>query len=101
LTAGFLGKFYVLATGVESARWLLVVFLVLNSAIGLFYYLRIIVAMYTPPSEGKAARAGMPAPSLTWVGSVALATLTVLLVWLGVYPTPFMHIIRQTVASLL
>jgi NADH:ubiquinone oxidoreductase subunit 4 (subunit M) len=57
--------------------------------------------MYTPPSEGKAARASLPAPSLTWVGSVALATLTVLLVWLGVYPTPFMHIIRQTVASLL
>ena len=47
LTAGFIGKFYVLAAGVGSALWLLVVVLVVTSAVGLFYYLRVIVALYS------------------------------------------------------
>jgi hypothetical protein len=32
---------------------------------------------------------------------VVLAVLTTLLVWLGVYPAPFLDMIRATVASLL
>ena len=36
LTAGFVGKFYVLAAGVGSSLWLLVLILVANSAIGLY-----------------------------------------------------------------
>src|SRR5262249_8867980 len=43
LTAGFLGKFYVVAAGASSARWALILTLVTTSGIGLYYYLRIIV----------------------------------------------------------
>ena len=49
LTAGFIGKFYILSAGVNSRLWLLVVLLVINSVIGLFYYLRIITALYRQP----------------------------------------------------
>lgn len=46
LTAGFWGKFYVFSTAVERGQiWLLVV-AVLMSAIGIYYYFRVIIAMY-------------------------------------------------------
>src|ERR1700722_6619257 len=51
ITAGFLGKFYVIAAGASQSRWVLLFTLVASSTIGLFYYLRIIVAMYSQ-SEG-------------------------------------------------
>src|SRR5690606_34258368 len=39
LTAGFIGKFYVIAAGVQSQLWWLLGALILGSAIGVFYYL--------------------------------------------------------------
>ena len=95
LTAGFVGKFYIIAAGVGSALWWLVFILVVNSGIGLFYYLRIVVAMYK-----NAPRAGqVTVPSLSLTGTVALAALTLLLVWLGVYPTTLIHTVQWSVAN--
>jgi NADH-quinone oxidoreductase subunit N len=98
LTAGFVGKFYILAAGVGSALWALVVVLVIGSAIGLYYYLRIVVAMYLQPLPEQAA----PAVPLAWplAGSLVLAALTLLLVWLGVYPAPLLSVIQAAAASL-
>jgi NADH-quinone oxidoreductase subunit N len=98
LTAGFVGKFFVLAAGVGSALWALVIVLVVSSAIGLYYYLRIVVAMYLQPLAEQAAP---PAP-LAWplAGSLVLAVLTLLLVWLGVYPAPLINMIQAAAASL-
>jgi NADH-quinone oxidoreductase subunit N len=92
LTAGFLGKFYVLAAGVDAALWVLVIALVLNSAIGLFYYLRLVAAMLSPGKAGAAPR--MPVPA-----GVVLTALTVLLVWLGVYPAPLVRLIQALTAA--
>jgi len=96
LTAGFVGKFYVVAAGMGSALWLLVIVLVINSAIGLFYYLRIIGAVYAHPEEGTAAK-----PALSLSGSAALVGLTLSLIWLGVYPGPVIEIIKKTIQSLI
>jgi NADH-quinone oxidoreductase subunit N len=101
LTAGFMGKFYVLVAGIEAARWALVVLLGLSSAIGLFYYLRIVVVLYSSPLGVESGQAPMTAPSGSWAGSLVLAALTLGLVGLGVYPSPLIHAIRLTVASLL
>lgn len=92
LTAGFLGKFYVVAAGAGSALWLLIIMLLINSAIGLFYYLRIIVAMYERP-ERETRRIRVPA--LPLAGSIALAILTLTLIWFGVYPAPLIEVIRK------
>lgn len=100
LTVGFVGKFYVLAAGIESALWLLVVLLVINSAIGLFYYLRVVVALYTAPVENEVRQVPFVRRSLSVAGGVALAILTFLLVWLGVYPSPLLHLIQATVLPL-
>jgi len=50
-TMGFLGKFYVLAAGAAAAAWPLIIILVVTSVAGLFYYLRIVVALYSAPPE--------------------------------------------------
>ncbi len=91
LTVGFIGKFYVLAAGVNSDLWLLVVMLAVNSAIGLFYYLRLIAVLYRPPSE---AAAGAVASLSLPLGSAALLTLTLALIILGVYPAPLITAIQ-------
>jgi NADH-quinone oxidoreductase subunit N len=101
LTAGFVGKLYVLAASVASAQWLLAVLVVLNSAMGLFYYLRLVILMYAPLPQEASVSTPHAAPSWSWAGGVVLAVLTTLLVWLGVYPAPFLDMIRTTVASLL
>ncbi len=101
LTAGFIGKFYLVSAGIGSALWLLVIVLVMNSAIGLFYYLRIVVAMYQPPDEVKGAeKAPATVPSLSFAERVVLAGLTLALVWIGVYPAPLIRIIQATAARL-
>lgn len=92
LTSGFVGKFYLVAAGVGSALWLLVLVLVLTSAIGLFYYLRIIVAMYVAEPEESAR---VTASRVPLAGGIALAVLTLLLVWLGVYPAPLIDLIQS------
>lgn len=97
LTAGFLGKFYIVTASVGSALWLPVFLLVVNSAIGLFYYLRVVVAMFTPLPKGEPVSA---TASLSLASSLVLAVLTLLLVWLGVYPSPLIHIIQATVVGL-
>jgi NADH-quinone oxidoreductase subunit N len=98
LTAGFVGKFYLLVAGVASALWPLVIILVVTSAVGLFYYLRLVATMYMqPPQEEVSAVAS----SLSLAGSLVLAALMLLLIWLGVYPAPFIDIIQATAARLI
>jgi len=91
LTAGFVGKFYVVGAGAESSLWALIIVLVINSVIGLFYYLRIIAALFERKEE-PATQHTDPVPEL---GSAVLACLTALLVWLGVYPGPMIEIIKE------
>ena len=98
LTAGFLGKFYIVAAGASAAAWALILILVITSTIGLFYYLRVVVVLYQQPAAGDQTREPIPlqAPAATLV----LAALTVILVWLGVYPTPLLRVIQAAIGSL-
>jgi NADH-quinone oxidoreductase subunit N len=95
LTAGFIGKFYILSAGVNSSLWLLVVLLVVNSVIGLFYYLRIITALYRQP-EAAISQQSVFEPSFLAVTTLIALTLVVL--WLGIYPSPAISLI-QTIAG--
>jgi NADH-quinone oxidoreductase subunit N len=103
VTAGFVGKFYVLMAGVRSSLWLPVVILVINSAIGLFYYLRVVIVLYRharseEPASGALREPSLVVPSLSLTGGVALCGLTLALIWLGVYPATMIRIIEATAA---
>jgi len=65
---------------------------------GLFYYLRIVVVLYQQPTAGD--RAHEPIPLRAPAAKLALAALTVILVWLGVYPTPLLRVIQTAIGSL-
>jgi NADH-quinone oxidoreductase subunit N len=97
LTAGFLGKFYVIAAGVHAALWLLVVILAINSAVGLFYYLRVLVALYAPPGPMEKISSSAAAPSSA--SSLVLAVLMFLLVGIGIYPSPVLRVIPSSPPS--
>lgn len=96
LTIGFVGKFYLVLVGVDSALWLLVVILVVSSAIGLYYYLRVVVTLFASIPGGKVVVE--KAPSLSPLASLALVGLFILLIGLGIYPNPIIQVI-QAVAT--
>ncbi len=76
------------------------IILVINSAIGLYYYLRIVVAMYSQPAVEAEMPASPLSPSLSLGGGVVLSVLTLLLIWFGVYPATLMEMIAAMVTSL-
>lgn len=97
LTAGFLAKFYAVLAGVRSRMWLLAVILVINSAISLYYYLRVIVVLYQPgptPTELRVTPSSRIAPSASLAGAVVLAALLLALLVIGVYPGPIIRLIE-------
>lgn len=93
VTAGFLGKFYIVAAGVSSSIWALVIILVVTSVIGLFYYLRIVVALFSdlPSATEETSPASR---RLSLLGSYTLVVLALLVLWLGVYPSQILDLIR-------
>jgi len=98
LTAGFLAKFYLVAAGADAQAWLLILVLVVSSTIGLFYYLRVVEALFHQPvSESSAPE---PLPHRSPAVSVVLAVLTVFLIWFGVFPAPLLHLIRSALGSI-
>jgi NADH-quinone oxidoreductase subunit N len=99
LTAGFVGKFYILIAGVHSSLWLLVVVLVINSAIGLYYYLRIVVAMFAPDGQGEKSNRVL-SPGVSLAGGIVLAIMLLLLIVLGVYPFQLIDVIQSIGSSL-
>lgn len=88
-TAGFIGKYYLFAAAVKAGFGWLAVIAVLMSAVSMFYYLRVVVAMYL--REGKPAEVAMT-PQLRFVAAVCLA-LTLIL---GVVPTPLVREVARS-----
>jgi len=89
LTAGFLGKLYILRAAVSAGPTELTelaVLLVLSSLVSYFYYLRVIVVMYMTPArdEGEHRAARLPSPAMA--GVVIAALLVVGLFFAGRWP---------------
>jgi NADH-quinone oxidoreductase subunit N len=87
-TMGFLSKFYVLAAGASTTKWVLVITVVTTSTIGLFYYLRILIALYATSFESEAS----VHPIIPFDG-IVLVLLAAVLIWFGVYPAPLVDLI--------
>lgn len=79
LTAGFWGKFYMFSTAVERGQIWLLVIAVLMSAVGIYYYFRVIIAMYFRDGAAEPIRV---APFYKYV----LLAATILTLGLGVAP---------------
>jgi NADH-quinone oxidoreductase subunit N len=104
LTMGFIGKFIIVTAGAGASLWALVVVLVVTSTIGLYYYTRLIVAMYVRrPEELELAGAGPGARVAAAGGGAGVAVLGVLtatLIVFGVYPEPLLRLVEHAVSVL-
>jgi NADH-quinone oxidoreductase subunit N len=92
LTAGFIGKFYIFAAGVDGRLWGLLLTVIIGSGLGLYYYLRIIVVMSMSP-ESDTTEDGVH--TYAWASSTTLTVLTMLLLWLGVFPERLITLIQS------
>ena len=95
LTVGFIAKFYLFAVGVSGALWTLIWALILGSAIGIYYYLRIVISMIKREAEKPVERS----QDLNAVGTVTVVLLGVSIVILGIYPTPLIAVVQQLLQS--
>ncbi|SFR48963.1 NADH dehydrogenase subunit N [Marinobacter gudaonensis] len=93
LTAGFIGKFYVIALGVAEGRWWLVGGIVAGSAIGLYYYLRVMVTLYLP--EPGMRRRDVSNDWGSRLGGITLMALAVTILVLGIYPAPMIDWVQE------
>jgi NADH-quinone oxidoreductase subunit N len=86
-TAGFIGKLYVFQAAVGGELYGLAIFGVLTSAMGAYYYLRVVVFMYMKPAEGEEAEP-LSSPAL----SLALGVAAIAVVGLGIGADPLLRL---------
>lgn len=86
LTVGFIARFYLVMNGLAAALWWVVAALVAASAIGIFFYLRLLVTLFLPVAAARHVRAPWP--------EGALAALSVFIVFFGLYPMPLIEALR-------
>ncbi len=93
LTAGFIGKFYIITVGVQAELWWLLGTLVLGSAIGVFYYLRVMVTLFLV--EPKLHHHDAPFNWGQRAGGVMLMLVAFFAFFFGVYPQPLLSLVQQ------
>src|SRR5581483_7849897 len=89
LTGGFFGKFYIFKAALDANLVWLAVLGLLNSAVGAYYYLRILVVMYMREPGEATATIQPPSMGVTtalWVS--ALGTLV-----LGIFPSVLLNFV--------
>lgn len=95
MTGGFFAKFYVFSAAVKADLIWLTIIGVLNSGVGAYYYLRIIVVMYMREPQKQA-----PVTPVPLGAGFALAASLVATIYLGVLPGRVLHYAQQSAQQL-
>ncbi len=93
-TAGFMAKFLLFSSTIQAGMTWLAVIAILNSALSLFYYARLVKYMYFMPPEGK--NVSIPFP---YAASLLVAVAGVLA--MGLWPEPFVELAMKAAMVLL
>jgi NADH-quinone oxidoreductase subunit N len=96
MTGGFFAKFYVFSAALQANLVGLTIIGVLNSAVGAYYYLRIIVMMYM-----REARQEVPATPVPPALGAALAISVAATLYLGLLPGRILEYASRSAAELL
>jgi NADH-quinone oxidoreductase subunit N len=96
MTGGFFAKFYVFSAAVKANLIWLTLIGVVNSAIGAYYYLRIVVAMYM-----RESRKQVPVSPVPFGLGLALAISVVATLYLGILPNQVLQYAQQSAQELL
>jgi NADH-quinone oxidoreductase subunit N len=90
-TAGFFGKLYVFSAAIEQGRITLAVVGLLNSAVGAYYYLRVITLLYMARPESETAIAQPAAYRF------ALVVSALLILVIGIFPEQLLRVLTLAV----
>jgi NADH-quinone oxidoreductase subunit N len=96
ITAGFFAKFYVFSAALRANLVWLTLIGVANSAVGAYYYLRIIVVMYM-----REARKEVPVAPISLSLAVALAVCIFATLYLGLLPNRVLQVTQHSASDLL
>jgi NADH-quinone oxidoreductase subunit N len=96
MTGGFFAKFYVFSAAMKANLIWLTIIGVINSAIGAYYYLRIIVVMYM-----RESRQQVPVTPVPFGLGLALAISLVATLYLGILPDRVLQYAQQAAQQLL
>lgn len=96
ITGGFFAKFYVFSAALRANLIWLTLIGVVNSAIGAYYYLRIIVVMYM-----REARKEVPVTRISFGVATALAVSIIATLYLGLLPNRVLQIAQHSAQDLL
>ncbi len=94
-TGGFIAKFYVFAAAIDGGYYVLASVGVLSAVISLFFYVRVIFYMYLREPEGNRNI------SIATPVKMLLALLSIGIIILGIYPSPFIHLALNSIKGLL
>jgi NADH-quinone oxidoreductase subunit N len=89
-TAGFLGKYYIFLSLIQTGHYTLAVVATLYVAVAIYYYFKIVRSMFVGEETEKA-------PLATSFGlRVALAVSGVMTLAIGIYPEPFLRLAQTS-----
>jgi NADH-quinone oxidoreductase subunit N len=88
--AGFLGKYYIFLSLIETRHYVLAVIGTLYVAVAIYYYFRIIRAMFIRESSEQAPLAG------SFGLRLALGMSAALTIGIGIYPEPFLQLAQTS-----
>ncbi len=96
LTAGFIGKFYVVTAAVGAGfwGWIGLIFVVLGSSIGIFFYLRTIISLFLAKKHMHRFDA-----EINWgqrTGGIMVLGAAAFILVIGIIPNPLMFIAQLT-----
>ena len=80
-TGGFIGKFAIFAAVIQKEYYVFAVIGLINGAISLYYYLRVVRAMFLDGADASTAT-----PALALGDRVLLAVTTIPVIWFGIFP---------------
>lgn len=94
-TAGFIGKFLLFKAILQAHFVVLPVIGILTVIISIFFYMKVLVSLYMRPATG-----GPVIPGVHLSDRLACAVILLLIIWLGLLPSPLFAVIAQVVSSL-
>ena len=90
-TAGFIGKYWIFLSLIETRHYMLAVLAVAYSVVAVYYYFRLVVAMFMKKTAETAPLAFSPGIS------IALAVTLSMTLLVGLYPEPFIVLAREAI----
>jgi NADH-quinone oxidoreductase subunit N len=88
ITAGFIAKFYLILEGMKAGLLILIFSIIINSVIGLYYYLRVITSLFLQEGNNNFV-------NISITGNIALAIIASGILLLGIYPGWLIDIIEK------